>query len=70
MSVYHGRSLGKLLIEEGVLPKDMPISDVTLNIPVDGAVMLNVNIFVTDEHFAGIQRAIARLMDREESLKP
>lgn len=63
---YRGTQLGKALIAEGVCPSNA--TQVTLTVPVDGAVMLHYDVLVDPADVPKIIRALSSLLaaDRTE----
>lgn len=57
--LFRGNELGKYLIEEGVLPPQC--RNVELLLPVDGALALRYEVFVTAEDLPKLARCLVRL---------
>ena len=65
----HGRGLGKLLVEEGVVPEGC--SNVELHIPAEGAAFVRCDVWLdTEGNLLGVKRAIDRFLQTETQLRP
>lgn len=60
MTRFHGRTLGKELIAEGLVPPHC--FNVELHVPTDGAVVLHYEVYVTDDDLAKVRRAFGRML--------
>jgi len=65
---YSARALGAILVQAGVLPANC--RDAELVIPVNGALMLHCNFFVTDEDIPKIQKALGDLLESSRRVEP
>jgi hypothetical protein len=63
MVVYQGRTLGKALIDEGLIPANARLLD--LVIPADGAVVLRLELFVSYDDLAKLIRAMQTIVAKE-----
>jgi hypothetical protein len=59
MHKLHSHSLGKFLVEEGVLPPNS--MDASLVIDVDGILHVNVDIAVDEDDLPKIARALTKM---------
>lgn len=56
MSVYSGRTLGKALIDEGLIPANARLLE--LVIPADGAITLRLELYVSEAEIGKLIRAM------------
>ena len=59
--IHTGRSLGRLLVEEGVIQGNC--RDCELVVPLDGLMTLRCDLLVEDKDIEGIKRALTRLLE-------
>jgi hypothetical protein len=68
VSIYHGRKLGALLIEAGIVPTNARLLE--LVVPADGAIILRYEVFLDTDAMGTFGRVLQQLAaDRKEPVE-